>query len=445
MATFRLSRSRALRITVAVVAAFSVAVTGLLAYIYLHLNGNIRTYSSVGISPSRPPISTPAPSSTGGPPINLLLIGSDNRSGSNFELGGAVNAGGARSDTTILMHISGDRKHAIGVSIPRDSLVNIPSCYANGGWMPAQTDVMFNSAFAEGDLPGGNPTCTQNTVEALTGIRIDHTIVIDFTGFAAMSTAVGGVSVCVPTVDNSTLEHDYGITLNPGIQTLSGQSALEYVRAREGFGDNSDIGRMKRQQAFLSALMKKMLNSGTLTDPITLYKLADAATGAITVDSYLDSVNSLVSLAQALKGVPLYNFDFVTTPWQYDGARVDLIQPDTNFLWSLLREDKTLEGKDASGATLSPSPSTSPSPTVAPSANAKAGQGTGAPSAADERLSMVQLGQSPSLRPSLSALSAASGASASSTPNTPISIPSGITDNIRHATSDPCADLNYGN
>ena len=433
MATVRLGRSKALRITVAVVAAFAVAVAGLLGYVYLHLNGNIKTYSSAGIATSRPPVPTPAPSSTTGPPINLLLIGSDSRSssGNNVGLGGGTDVTGARSDTTILLHITGDRKHAIGVSIPRDALVDIPSCYVNGTWLPAQTHVIFNSAFAEGNLPGGNPICTQNTVEAMTGIRIDHTIVMDFTGFAAMSSAVGGVTVCVPTVDNTALEQAYGITLGSGIQTLSGKAALEYVRAREGFGDNSDIGRMKRQQAFLSALMKKMLDSGTLTDPITLYKLADAATSAITVDSSLDSVGALVSLAQQLKLVPLSNVDFVTTPWQYDGARVDLIQPDTNILWSLLREDKTLQGQDASGGA---------SPSAGPSTSTSAGQGSGAPSAASKQLTTAHLGTSPGQSPSPSATASPSA----STSSTPISIPSGITDNIRHANSNLCSDLSYG-
>ncbi len=432
MATVGRGRSRALRITVAVLAAFGVAVASVLGYLYFHLNGNIKTYSSAGVSPSRPPAATAPPNSTTGPPINLLLIGSDSRStGDNVNLGGGVEVAGARSDTTILLHVSGDRKHATGVSIPRDALVDIPSCYANGSWLPAQTHVMFNSAFSEGDLPGGNPICTQNTVEKLTGIRIDHTIVIDFTGFATMSSAVGGVTVCVPPVDNTYLEHAYSISLTPGIQTLSGKAALEYVRAREGFGDNSDIGRMKRQQAFLSALVKKMLDTGTLTDPITLYRLADAATSALTVDSYLDSVGALVSIATQLRSVPLANIDFVTTPWQYAGARIDLIQPDTDILWSLLREDRTLEGQDASGAQSSAVSSTT---AVTPSVNA-----AGAPSAASERFSRYAAA-GPVASPTASA-SASAGASKSSTP---IPIPSGIKDNIRHADSDLCSNLTYG-
>jgi LCP family protein required for cell wall assembly len=424
-------RSRTLRISVAAVAALAVATAGTMGYLYLHLSHNIKTYSTAGVSKSRPPKATPAATAAGQPaaqaPLNLLLIGSDSRSNGNTSLGGGAGVDGARSDTTILLHISGDRKHATGVSIPRDALVNIPSCEANGTWLPAQTDVMFNTAFSEGGLAGGNPICTQNTVEAMTGIRIDHTIVVDFTGFAAMSTAVGGVQVCVPTVNNTYLEQAYGITLSPGMQTLSGKAALEYVRAREGFGDNSDIGRMKRQQAFLSALVKKMVSAGTLEDPITLYKLADAATSALTVDSSLNSASALISLALQIKQVPLANLEFVTTPWQYDGARIDLIQPDTDILWSLLREDRTLEGQDVSGkATASPSPSTGSSGSASPSASPSAG---GAASAASNQLTKT---------------TGKSSASANSS-STPITIPSGITDNIRKADANPCSDLNYGN
>ncbi len=429
MATLGRRRVRELRVAVVVASALAIAISGALGYIYLHLNGNIKTFSDIGVSTSRPPEATPATTAPGAPaaqaPVNLLLIGSDTRSGGNISLGGGFAVQGARSDTTILLHISGDRKHAIGVSIPRDSLVDIPACYANGGWLPAQTDVMFNSAFSEGNLPAGNPICTQNTVEALTGIRIDHTIVVDFSGFAAMSSAVGGVPVCVPTVDSPYLERAYGVTLNPGMQTLSGQAAVEYVRAREGFGDNSDIGRMKRQQAFLSALMKKMLSTGTLENPVALYQLADSATKSLTVDSTLDSVSALVSLGAQLKAVPLSSLEFVTTPWRYDGARVDLVQPDTDVLWSLLRADKTLEGQDASGATPVTGPQT---PGATPSPSASAG-----PSAASERMRLQALSGSVTTSPA---------ASASATPSP---IPSGITSNIRRADADPCSDLSYGN
>ncbi|HEU5331221.1 MAG TPA: LCP family protein [Actinocrinis sp.] len=435
---------------VATVATLAVGSVGAFAYGYHHLNHNIRTFKPEGISSSRPAPATPA-APTAQAPINLLLIGSDSRSNGNISLGGGTDVDGARSDTTILLHISGDRKHAVGVSIPRDSLVDVPACEANGTPYPAQTHVMFNTAFATGNLPAGNPTCTQNTVEALTGIRVDHTIVLDFNGFATMSSAVGGVPVCVPEVNSTWLEQAYGVTLKPGLQTLSGKAALEYVRAREGFGDNSDIGRMKRQQAFLSALVKKILDTGVYTNPLTLYRLADAATGALTVDPTLDSVTALEDLSLQLKSVSLKNLEFVTTPWQYDGDRVDLIQPDTDILWALLRADRTLEGADASGASPSPSAVSSAgaagagagtdgtSPTVGPSTSATAS----GPAAADNQVEIRTEAQVQAQGKSTASTGTGTSAGTSASP-LPSVIPSGITNNIRPADSDPCTDLNYG-
>lgn len=433
MSTVSRRRALTLRVSVVFVAVLAVATAGAGGYVYLHLDHNIRTFSTAGVARSRPPAAVAATTTAGlpaaQPALNLLLIGSDTRVGGNIALGGGAEVDGARSDTTILLHVSGDRKHAVGVSIPRDALVDVPACEADGQSLPAQQHVMFNSAFAQGNLPAGNPTCTQNTVEAMTGIRVDHTIVVDFSGFSAMSAAVGGVPVCVPAVNSTWLEHEYGVTLTPGPQTVSGKQALEYVRAREGFGDNSDIGRMKRQQAFMAALVKKIIDSDVYTDPLALYRLADAATGALTVDPSLGSVTALVDLAEQMKSVPLANLEFVTTPWTYDGARVDLVDSDVSVLWSLLRADRTLEGRDVSGAV-----------SAAGSASATVPDGAVAP-----------LSQSPSTAASATGAAAAAATSGAATApasadasGTPSPIPTGITDNVRSAASDPCADLNYG-
>ena len=425
-------RRRTVLIASAVAGTLVLVTAGVGTYAYLHLNHNLHSFSEAGVSTSRPPIATAAPPVAGQPapqaPINLLLIGSDSRGGTNQSLGGGAGVAGARSDTTILLHISGDRKHAVGVSIPRDALVDVPACEANGEWIPAQQHVMFNSAFAEGNSAGGNPTCTQNTVEAMTGLRIDHTIVLDFAGFATMSSAVGGVPVCVPTVDNSALEQAYGITLTPGLQRLSGQAALDYVRAREGFGDNSDIGRMLRQQAFMSALVKQALGQGTLSDPLAMYRLADAATKSITVDPSLDSISALVGLGLQLKSIPLAGYEFVTTPWAYDGSRVDLVEPATSVLWQLLRQDRTLEGTDASGGATSAAAAASGTPTPAAAAQAPAA----AAATATEKPDKPKAG------------TASSSSSPGLSDSAPISIPSQITDNIRNATADPCSNLSFG-
>ncbi|MCX4681162.1 LCP family protein [Streptomyces sp. NBC_01433] len=332
------SRTNLLLIATAAVVVLAVAAGGA---VYLRLSGNINTFDGKGLSHHRP-------RETPGDAQNILLIGSDSRSGDNARLGGGEDPVG-RSDTTILLHVYADRSHAVGVSIPRDSLVDTPPCLLPDSlWSPPRTNVMFNSAFTLGSTPSGNPACTQNTVEALTGLRIDHTVVVNFAGFAAMTEAVGGVPVCLP-------KDIYQKDLNPnrptqgslvyreGEQKVSGKAALDYVRLRHGIGDGSDIGRTKRQQAFVSSLIGQVKREGF--GPSTLLPLANAATKSLTVDPGLDSAAKLMSFAMSLKDIDLGNIQFLTVPWEYSGARVALVHPDADNLWATLKEDRTLDGR----------------------------------------------------------------------------------------------------
>lgn len=311
---------------------------------YLKLNGSIDTFGADGISGDRPPDTSKGQ--------NVLVIGSDSRSGANQELGGGEGTAG-RSDTAFLLHVYADHRHAVAVSVPRDSLVDIPACkMPDGSWSAPQHDVMFNAAFSVGETAEGNPACTQNTVEKLTGLRVDHTVVVDFAGFSALTSAVGGVPVCLPQDiyqrDLSPKRPTRGsLIFTKGPQTVSGQKALDYVRLRHGIGDGSDIGRIKRQQAFVAALIKKVKSRGV--GPTTLLPLADAATDAMTVDPGLGSADRLLSFALSMKDVDLHNTKFVTVPWRYEGARVALVEPDADALWAALKADRTVDGKDASG------------------------------------------------------------------------------------------------
>ncbi|BAJ29576.1 MULTISPECIES: LCP family protein [Kitasatospora] len=349
--------------TTASVVALVVLAGGL---VYYRLNGNLSTFGSDGVSKDRP--AAASADAEGRTPVNLLLIGSDSRSGSNKSLGGGDD-GGARSDTAILLHVYADHKHAVGVSIPRDSLVEIPPCMLpNKSWTKDQPSAMFNSAFSVGDTDAGNPACTQNTVEKLTGLRIDHTMVVNFQGFADMTKAVGGVDVCLPKAVyegdlNPNLGHRGQELFKAGHQTISGQAALDYVRIRHGLGDGSDIGRTKRQQAFLSSLIKQVKSAGM--DPTTLLPLADAATKALTVDEGLGSASKLIDFAMTLKGVDLHDIKFLTVPWRYQGERVAIVHPDADQLWAALRSDHTLDGQDASAV-----PSATPTATATPAAPA---------------------------------------------------------------------------
>ncbi|MCZ4122000.1 LCP family protein [Streptomyces sp. H39-S7] len=341
--------------------------------IYYHFNSNIRTFPAEALSADRPPAAEP--DATGNTPVNVLLIGSDSRGGNNSSLGGGE-SGTARSDTTILLHVYADHRHAIGVSIPRDTLVTIPSCrLPDGTWTEERSHTMFNEAFSVGETDAGNPACTQNTVEKLTGLRVDHTIVANFEGFAAMTKAVHGVEVCLP---NDIYDRDVNpnlgargnLVLSKGRQSVQGQQALDYVRLRHGIGDGSDIGRMLRQQAFLGSLVSKIKGQGI--NPTTLLPLAEAVTKSLIVDPGLDSVAKLLEFGSSLKHIDLHELKFLTTPWRFSGERVELVHPDVDTLWATLRADLTIDGQDAAGTTTTPpatpTPSASTKPTGTPTA-----------------------------------------------------------------------------
>ncbi|MDQ0937416.1 LCP family protein [Streptomyces turgidiscabies] len=315
-------------------------------WVYLKLDSDIKTFDAGGLSDNRP-----AEGSSKGE--NVLVIGSDARNDGNAALGGGDVNDIGRSDTAFLLHVYADHKNAVAVSIPRDTLVTIPPCkLPNGKWTTPQPRTMFNAAYSVGETATGNPACTQNTVESITGLRVDHTVVVDFKGFAALTDVVGGVDVCLP---QKVYERDLSpkrptrgkLLFDKGEQKVSGQKALDYVRIRHGLGDGSDIGRIKRQQAFVASLLKEIKSNGL--SPTKLLPLADAATKSLTVDPALGSADKLISFAMTLKNIDLHNTKFVTIPWRYEGARVAIVEPDASDLWAALKADRTLDGKDASG------------------------------------------------------------------------------------------------
>ncbi|WP_234433281.1 LCP family protein, partial [Streptomyces sp. NRRL WC-3549] len=354
----RRRRRSPLRTALLVVLSLAVLGTAGLGWVYLKLNGDIDTFDGAGLSKDRP-----ASGSSKG--ANVLVIGSDARTDGNSALGGGAKDDIGRSDTAFLLHVYADHRHAIAVSIPRDTLVTIPPCrLPDGSWTDTRTDTMFNAAFSVGQTEAGNPACTQNTVEELTGLRVDHTVVVDFKGFAALTDVVGGVQVCLP-------QDIYQGDLNPnratkgerifekGEQNVSGKQALDYVRIRHGIGDGSDIGRIKRQQAFVSSLLKKIKSDG-LT-PTKLLPLATAATQSMTVDPGLGTADKLMAFAMSLKDIDLHDTKFVTVPWRYQGSRVAIAEPDASRLWAALKADRTIDGEDAGGGkTSTASPSGSP-------------------------------------------------------------------------------------
>ncbi|HET6699463.1 MAG TPA: LCP family protein [Nocardioidaceae bacterium] len=325
-------RRAALVVAASVVAVALVMSLGTLL-VYRHLEGNITALDTSDVLGSdRPQAFTPA--HVDHKPLNILLIGSDTRDGQGNHIGGETPG---LSDTTILLHLSADRQHAYGVSIPRDSMVERPSCVRKdgGGTDPGGLS-MFNAAYAI-----GGPGCTQRTVEQLTGIRIDHFVVVDFNGFKNMVNALDGVPVCVPSEVNDTIGN---IHLPAGSYEVSGQQALSYVRLRHGLSENGDIGRMKRQQAFLASMANKAISAGTLTNPVRLYNFLDAATKSLTTDPELANLKELAGLAHQLQNIGLDQIQFLTVPWEtYEPDPNRLVwAPEADRLWRALRLDKPL-------------------------------------------------------------------------------------------------------
>ncbi|MFD8823967.1 LCP family protein [Streptomyces sp. NPDC059605] len=300
-------------------------------WLYRKLDGNIRT--DVSAAAELKAYERERPVSVVHDAENILLIGSDSRAGENRAYG-RDDGGSQRSDTTILLHLAADRKSATAMSLPRDLMVDVPVCHTADGKATKKQFAQFNWAF---EL--GGTACTVRTVEKLTGVRIDHHMVVDFNGFKDMVDAVDGVEVCLKKpVDDA----DAHLKLPAGRQTLDGEQALGYVRARKSIGNGSDTERMDRQQQFLGALVNKVQSNGVLLNPTRLYPVLDAATKALTTDPGLDSLKDLYELVRGMRDVPTDKVQFLTVPRQPYAAnrnRDELVQPDADRLFKRLRED----------------------------------------------------------------------------------------------------------
>src|SRR5581483_8980956 len=291
-------------------------VSGCAGGLYLKLAGNINveTIDVVGTRPL-------AAASTG---ENILVLGSQTRDGQiGTAFGGGSKLGTDISDTAMLVHLSADRTRAVVTSIPRDLIVSRPECASRKdpkSTIPGSPADMFDLA-----MNLGGPSCAVATVEHMTGMRVDHFIRVDFNGFRGIVNALGGVDVCVPEPGI----HDWRSRLNlaPGHHTIKDQEALAFVRDRHGVGDGGDFGRIKMQQVFLSSLAQKVESAGTLSNPVTLYKLANAATSSLTVDPGLGSIPKLVSLARQLKGLTTHNITFITVPTTNDPNNANRVMP----------------------------------------------------------------------------------------------------------------------
>jgi len=296
-------------------------------------------------------------------PVNILLVGSDS-GGGNASYG---ERGENLNDVTILLHISPVSHSAIAVSFPRDMFVPISGCKSSPGTRK------INEALYNGGL-----ACAVSTVEALTGQNIGYAAQIEFDGVIAMSDAVGGVKVCVAEPIHDLQIH---LDMEVGEHTIGGWTALQFLRSRHGVGDGSDTGRISNQQLFLSALMRKIKSEGTLTNPLTVYAIAKAAATNMTLSSSLSSLDTMASMAFAVKDIPLKNIAFVTYPsgsGTFNGQNGVLPRPgDAKVLMDAIKADAQIvvTGQPGGGAVAGdhvdepePTPTGSAPPTIAPEA-----------------------------------------------------------------------------
>ncbi|GAA1274954.1 LCP family protein [Kitasatospora nipponensis] len=346
----RSRRARVLRIVAFTLAGLVLAGAGAAGYAYWRLNANIKSVDIDG------QLGSGRPSAANNGSFNVLVLGSDSRGGANSSLAGGDTGDTARSDTAMVVHVNQGHSAGTVVSIPRDTLVARPACTApNGTAVPAVRSAMFNSAYEV-----GGAACAVKTTEQLTGLRMDHYIEIDFSGFANFVNAIGGASVTTTVNIN---DKDSGLVLKAGTNHLNGDQALAFVRTRHGVGDGSDLGRIELQKQMVKSIMQQVNSIGLFGNPAKLFSVADTLTRSITTDSALASVSALTSLGQELKGIGTDQLTMVTLPVvtaPTDPNRVVPLNPQSGQVWDALRTDRPMPAAIVSSQPSNPADPRSP-------------------------------------------------------------------------------------
>lgn len=337
--------------------SLAVVLVSALAWLGLgHVTGSLKRIDAFAGLKSRPEKASTA--------VNYLLVGSDTRVGLTkaelkaLRVGSVATAAGKRSDTILLVHISKARDKAVIISLPRDTLVTIPQHTDSNGKVIAPFQAKLNSAYNYGDAP-----LLIQVIEAMTNLRIDHYVEINFAGFAHMVDSLGGIQVCTKTNINDPKSH---LVLAAGVHTLNGIQALKYVRTRE-FDGMGDLGRMQRQQQFMASVLRKATSTGVLLNPIKMLNFFNAAMATVKTDSALNS-GDLITLAKQMRNLSASKVRTLTVPL----SNVNYVVPNVGstvlwnpvlapLLWQRLRDDLPI----VDVAQPSPSPSASTSATTA--------------------------------------------------------------------------------
>lgn len=355
-------RRRVLRWATLSLCTVLVVTLGVAAYLVETLSANIRHQAL--LQPGEVQAAEPV-DGFGDSPMNVLVLGSDTRdTAADCAIGGDCGAG-ANADVEMVVHLSADRSNATIMSIPRDTMVEMPSCVdtANNTSTEGGNEAQITTSLQWG------PSCTQKAVHELTGLTIDHYVVVDFSGVETLSGALGGVQVCVT---NKMYDRDSGLRLNNGVNTVKGLSALQFVRTRHGFYDGSDLGREKAQHYFLAAMIRQVRRHMNLSDAGTLLSVANAATRALTVDDGLSGLTNLMSLATTMNRVPTDRISFVTMPWKLDPTNLNRVLVDQPFAEQMFRNI----GRDVPYSSNKGGPPAAVASTSATSADFAASAGT---------------------------------------------------------------------
>lgn len=364
---------RLLRAVISVlVFALSFSLTG--AFLVYHdlssRVNNISTAKKLGRTP---------PDSYSGRAINILIIGSDSRAGEGNQALINDASEGERSDTAMVMHISKDRSQVNVVSIPRDLIVDVPACEHKDGKQSRPQRVQFNWAYSIGGEDGDRTSavlCTWKTVEKLSGMRIDESVVVDFSGFASMIDALGGINVYIPTAIHD--QRNSGLELEPGCTHFDGQQALGYARVRHGVqgSDGSDLQRIERQQAVMGIMMRTALQKNMLTSLNQLYDFIGSGLSSLSISDGISSVSELAGLGWSLQSLQPENLRFITLPVYpapNDPNRVVINDKEVRPIWEAFINDTSLpmgiEVRDGNGKVYTIEAATSASPSASSSSD----------------------------------------------------------------------------
>ena len=269
------------------------------------------------------------------------------------------------NDVNMVVHISPEPRSVTVISIPRDMMTSRPECSDIDGNLTAPaTAAQFNEAYSLGGLD-----CVARTATELTGLEIDHAALMTWGGVIDITNAIGGVTVCVE--QDIPFDDQTNFELSAGEHDLVGMQALQFLRTRYTLpGGGSALNSIGNQQLYMGALVRKMVSEETFGDVGRLLKLANAITENATLSTGLtDNPMTLVSLASALRGIPLEDYAFIQFPamdYAPDPNRVAPIPEAWDLIYQALERNQPLDLGDDVEPTETPGPVETPSPTETP-------------------------------------------------------------------------------